>query len=93
MLGGDAELVAVGVGHHPPGETGNLVILDVRASHFDDSGGGFFQIAYRCVEMETPATLGWMRHPLEGDRESARSLRPKPKKAPGPLGDFYPEEF
>ena len=78
MLGGDAELVAVGVGHHPPGETWNLVILDVGASHFDDSGGGCFQIAYRGVEMKTPATLGWTLYPLEGDRESARSLRPKP---------------
>jgi hypothetical protein len=93
VFGGDAELVAVGVGHYPPSEAGNLVVLDVGASDFDDPGSGCLQIAHRSVEMEASATFGRMGHPLKCDREGSRSLRSQPNEAHRPLGDFDPEQF
>jgi hypothetical protein len=90
---GDAELVAVGIGHHPPGEAWDLVVLEVGAADLDDPGGGCLQIAYGRVEMESAATLGRLGHPLEGDREGARSLRLEPDEALGPLGDLDPQKL
>ena len=93
LVGGDAKLVAVGVGHHPPGEAGNLVVFDVGASNCDDPGGSFFQVAHGGVEMETPAAFGRMGHALEGDGECPRSLRSQPQETIRAVGDFNPEQF
>ena len=68
LLGGDAELVAIGIGHDPPPKAGDLVVLDMGAAQADDAGGGGFEIAHRSVQVEAATPRGRLSHPLKGNR-------------------------
>ena len=64
---GDAELVAFGVAHHPPGEVAHVVRLHQRATELLDPGLSRIEVVYTDVEVDPISTGLRIERLLQGD--------------------------